>query len=218
MRILGVDEAGRGAVLGPLVVAGVLLDSSNVSKLAEIGVKDSKKLSPSRREELSAEILEVAEYVVVLQAPSQTLDCEMSLYSLNVLEAKLFAMIIDALKPDSVIVDSPDENVERFASYIHQFSLYKPSITAETKADEKYLPVSAASIIAKVARDKIIQRLSARYGEVGSGYSSDPVTRSFLRRWIEENRDLPPIARRKWKTSQDMLASVRQGRLEFSDH
>nr|AOZ56000.1 ribonuclease HII [uncultured korarchaeote] len=218
MRVLGLDEAGRGAVLGPLVVAGVLLDVSKMSKLAEIGVRDSKELTSSRREALAAEILEIAEYIAVLQAPPQTLDSEMSLHSLNVLEARLFAMVIDALKPDKAIVDSPDEDVRRFTSYIYQFSHYKPPIIAENKADDKYPLVGAASIIAKVTRDQMIKRLSLKYGEIGSGYSSDPATRDFLERWIEENNTLPPIARRKWKTSQDMLTKVRQSRLELSDY
>lgn len=208
---MGIDEAGRGPVLGPLVVAGVL--TQDPEALRSLGVRDSKRLSPQRRRGLAEEIQEAAECRVRVVSAGE-LDRGMNTASLNLLEAERFAEVIRALAPDEAVVDCCDTSEDRFRLHILRRLGYDLPLRVEHGADARYPVVSAASIVAKVRRDEEMERIAAELGQaVGSGYAHDPQTVAFLRTWVRERGDMPPCARRGWKTSQRLLARVKQGRL-----
>ncbi len=200
----GVDEAGRGSLIGPLVIAGVSIQASKLSSLVEAGVKDSKLLSPSSRARLYDIILGLAKKVYVIEVSPKEIDEYVlhgkRLRKLNYLEAKAIAKIVCEISANIVYVDSPDIIVERFANTIKELLGSDISIVAENYADKRYPIVSAASIIAKVTRDKRIKELENVYGEIGSGYPSDPRTRAFVKRWLETKGFLPDFVRLSWKS------------------
>lgn len=203
MLVAGVDDAGRGCAIGPLVIAGVLMNENNLSKLAELGVKDSKLLSPHRREVLAPEIKRVAkDYKIVKLSPQQIDDVVLNgrkLRRLNWLEAQTMAKVIEALKPDKAYVDASDVLEERFGRDILDFLSFRIPIVSEHKADRTYPIVSAASIIAKVERDREVAELAKAHGDFGSGYPSDPRTMDFLRRCLKKMEEYPDFVRRSWK-------------------
>ena len=212
MMICGVDEAGRGPVIGPLVVCGVSVDDD--SKLVELGVKDSKKLSKRRREELAPRIFEVSK-VEVLELPAEEIDSLRSNMTLNEIEAMLFARIIDKLSPAVAYLDAADASEERFSEMVCSCLTCGARTVSKHRADEKFPVVSAASIIAKVTRDRRIDLIEEELGQpIGSGYTSDPLTRSFLEQWLEREKSLPPHVRRSWKTSQKLMTMKEIRRLD----
>lgn len=196
----GIDEAGKGCVIGPLVVAGVACDCENY--LGSIGVRDSKRLSQKRREEIAKKIREAAN-VEVVKIDAERLNELMEFKNLNEILRDAYVEIIMKLSPSFVYVDSSDVKPERLSSYLRDRTGVE--VLAEHKADEKYLLVSSASIIAKVEREEEIKKLKEKYGDFGSGYSSDPRTISFLK----NQKFLPPCVRKKWKT----LKKLRQTEL-----
>jgi len=114
--ICGIDEAGRGPVLGPLVVAGVCLESD--APLRQLNVRDSKKLTAERREQLAPEIEKLSRHEVII-VPAEDIDALRSQMTLNALEARLFASIIRKLRPaDIVYVDSADTDELEFKKAI----------------------------------------------------------------------------------------------------
>lgn len=212
MAICGVDEAGRGPVLGPLVVAGALIGDD--ASLRELGVRDSKKLSPHRREELEREIRRICRCEVIV-LPAAEIDALRDEMSLNRIEAKLFATIIERLAPETAYVDSADTVEENFARYIRAELKNPPKIVSEHRADDKYPVVSAASIVAKVRRDAEIARIEGEIGEpIGSGYPSDPGTVAFIEKWIRRTGTLPPHARRSWSTIIKIQNRIKGTKLE----
>lgn len=204
--ISGVDEAGRGCVIGPLVVAGVSIEEKDLQKLVDLGVKDSKLLSPQKREELAIQIRKLALIChVVFLTPAEidiVVESKRKLHKLNRLEAKAMARIITILKPDLVYVDASDVLAERFGEHIAEQLDFATKIVSEHKADLTYPIVSAASIIAKVERDKIISQLNQRYGNLGCGYPSDPKTVNFLEDWTTKFGSYPDFVRKSWKTAK----------------
>ena len=212
MLIAGVDDAGRGAVIGPLVIAGVVLEADDLPKLKEIGAKDSKLLSPHRREILSVEIRKIVKKYAVLKLQPDEIDAVVrsgrKLHKLNWLEACTMARVIDTLKPDKVYVDASDVLEERFKQHILECLSFKVDIVSEHKADRNYVAVSAASIIAKVERDKEISLLAQVYGDFGSGYPSDPRTMHFLEKLMESTDEYPEFIRKSWKPAK----KVKDGR------
>lgn len=217
-RIAGVDDAGRGPVIGPLVLAGAVFDESQLPLLKDLGVKDSKLLTPSKREKLAKEIrgIALAWHHVELQ-PSEVDPYVFStrrLFKLNYLEAKRMADVISALLPDEVYVDASDVNEMRFADQIAEHLPSNIPITSRHHADSTFPVVSAASILAKVQRDSAIARLREEFGDFGSGYPSDPKTEEFLIKWRREHGFYPPFARQSWKTLQRLEESIFQTRLD----
>jgi ribonuclease HII len=211
MRILGIDEAGRGPVLGPLVVAGVLCEDQEV--LRRLGVRDSKKLSPQRRRGLAEEIRRVAEFRLHVTSASE-LDEAMERVSLNRLEARLFAEIIREFSPDEAYLDCCDTSESRFRQMVLRHVGYEIPLHVEHGADEKHPVVSAASILAKVRRDEEMSRIGEELGyPIGSGYAHDPLTTAFLERWVRVHGQMPRHARLSWKTSKDLLSRARLRKL-----
>jgi len=206
MLIAGVDEAGRGPVIGPLVIAGVMLEETDLHKLVDIGVKDSKLLTPQKRETLAQQIKKHALiYHTVWLSPAEidrVVESKRKLHKLNRLEAKTMAKVIAILKPDTVYVDAADRLTDRFAEHIQENLTFTPKIVSEHKADLKYPIVSAASIIAKVERDKAISQLQQKHGNIGCGYPSDTKTIKFLEDWTKKFGTYPDFVRKSWKTAK----------------
>ncbi|HEY3274198.1 MAG TPA: ribonuclease HII [Methanocella sp.] len=212
--VMGVDEAGRGPVIGPLVVCGAYIDQRALSSIESMGLKDSKKLSPKKREAFDAELKEILDYELIILTP-EAIDARVgSEENLNVLEVNCFAEAIRKAKPAMVYVDACDVNAERFGYNIRQQLDFDLEIVSCHEADDKYPIVSAASIIAKVHRDALIAGISEQLGEdVGSGYPMDPVTREFLKNYYKKNKCLPDCARKSWKTADAIIADCQQARL-----
>jgi len=206
MIMAGVDEAGRGSVIGPLVLAGVSLEENDLSKLRNLGVKDSKLLSSQRRERLAIQIRDVALNCHVLFLSPTDIDIVVNskrrLHKLNRLEAQAMARVITILKPNVVYVDAADVLADRFGEHIKENLSFELKVVSEHKADLTYPIVSAASIIAKVERDNVISQLQKKHGKLGCGYPSDLKTMKFLEDWIKKFGSYPDFVRKSWKTAK----------------
>jgi len=217
LRVCGVDDAGRGPVIGPLVVAGIRIEEEKLDQLRSLGVKDSKKLSPEARLKLSIEIPEIVDEYHIVELEAAHLDRVVNhspkFQRLNLLEARAMAEVIEKLKPHLVYVDASDTRPERFKNNILENLSFKPKVISEHHADEKYPSVSAASILAKVRRDSRIEELRKEYGNIGSGYAHDPITVKFLSEYYLMNQDFPPIVRRSWKTLRNIVREISQSKL-----
>lgn len=237
---LGVDEAGRGPALGPLVVAGIT--TLEQVDLIELGVRDSKMLTREKRERIYEQISK-EHYHCILSVPAPSIDKARGRFTMNQLEVACFASIIAsihrgevALHPhlpdgvdmvleghrveiDRVLLDAADVNEERFGDDVLEETHRLEDIggigfLSKHKADREFPVVGAASILAKVSRDRQIESISSKIGEnIGSGYPSDPNTVAFLKKYVEENGDLPPFARRSWETCRKLLSQKNQSSL-----
>ena len=215
--IAGVDEAGRGPMIGPMVICGVLLNPEVIPKLREIGTKDSKTLSPSRRLSLSKKIERLAVKIEIRTVSAADIDRLRKRTTLNEIEVAEFASVVKSLNPQEVYLDAADVNAERFGNKIGELSGLTAKgtvIVSEHKADSKYLIVSAASILAKVERDRIIDEMHKDYGDFGSGYPSDPKTIEFVRDLVKNGRKLPPIIRKSWDSVRKIRESTEQSTLD----
>ncbi len=194
---LGIDEAGRGPLIGPMVVAGVLMDESKEKLLRDYGVRDSKKLTREVRERLFNVILENAEAIAVAKAAPEEIDSA----NLNELTYDKVIQIVEAMSPLSPSVVTVDKvgNEERVIKRILELG-FTPNVVH--KADEKFIECSAASIVAKVVRDRIVESLRKEYGDFGSGYPSDPKTIRWVMEMYKRGEPPPPILRRSWKILQ----------------
>ncbi|MFH1134170.1 MAG: ribonuclease HII [Nanoarchaeota archaeon] len=199
MLICGIDEAGRGPVLGPMVMAGVAIEEKDNYTLVQLGVKDSKQLTPRRRKALAKKIREMARWKLVVISPQEIDEAVRSKTSnLNWLEATTMARILHELKPDKAWIDCPSVNINAFQARLEkELGGQEVELVLEHKADANFPIVGAASIIAKVARDQEIDRIEQRIGlPIGSGYPADPVTVKFL---TEHGKDFPDVFRKSWK-------------------
>lgn len=214
--ICGVDEAGRGPVIGPLVIAGVMVESD--VPLRQLGVRDSKKMTPERRETVAPEIEKLSKHHVLV-IPADRIDATRAEMSLNDFEAKLFATIITELHPQTAYVDAADVDEIDFKRAVFREIGFDVEIVSQHRADDLFPVVSAASILAKVRRDAEMRTIERDVGErMGSGYASDPVTIGFLEKWIRERGGLPPHTRASWDTSRRLLAESKIRKLDaFGD-
>ncbi|MDA4112285.1 MAG: ribonuclease HII [Thaumarchaeota archaeon] len=222
MIFAGVDDAGRGSVLGPLVIAGVSIDESKIPELKELGVKDSKLLSPQKRQYLYKKIKKIASGIAYEKIDPTEIDKVVfngqKLFRLNYLEARMMSSVLHKLKFDMAFVDCCDTNQTRFGQLISDMISEKDGktftvgeknplfdrIKSEHHADRNYPVVSAASIVAKVTRDTFVKRLHKKHGMFGSGYPSDPDTISYLRTFYESSKEFPTITRLSWLTIRRM--------------
>jgi len=228
--IIGLDEAGRGPVLGPMVIALVKISGQDLKSIENLSVKDSKKHSKNRREELFKIITN--NYDVryeILEA--KTIDKLRDTINLNKIEIMAFTKLINSVLKEEypnykdsnkiqkintkieIYIDACSSNEKAFANQIKSKLIVNDEnnikIIAEHKADENYKIVSAASIIAKVIRDREIEKYKNIYGEIGSGYTSDKITINYLKNYVAERGELPEIARMSWKTSKKLLNDIK---------
>ena len=241
--VIGVDEAGRGPVLGPLVVTAIQIEEGDLD-LEGLGITDSKLMTPKSREK-AFEVLKKGMSYCTVEVPASAIDEARSRMSLNQLEIFAFSTVLASLisclvlmhpelekgihisliplkiKASRIILDAADVNAERFGRLVGDeisklAGLDDVDIISEHKADLNHRAVGAASVLAKVTRDRRIEEFRNEYGtEIGSGYPSDPRTIEFLRSYLRENGRLPEIARSSWETSKRLLREC--GQLTLSD-
>jgi ribonuclease HII len=205
----GVDEAGKGPVLGSMFAAAVRAPPDSLPE----GIDDSKRLTDTRRESLTAQLREDTRIEVGLAEITPTLIDAGNMNDLTVAaHADALASVVQP--GDSGLCDAGDVDAERFASRVTNRLDTEVSVAAEHGADGTDEHVGAASILAKSARERHVTALAETFGEIGSGYPSDPTTRTFLRRYVTENGVLPGCARRSWSTCEDVLAAAEQSALD----
>lgn len=217
IKILGIDEAGRGPVIGPMVICGLMVDEKGEKKLREIKVRDSKELTPKKREELAPLIERIATHAVLFRVqPCKIDNSKKHGINLNKLEALKMIEIINLLEPDKAIIDTPCVNTKKFEDFIRS-KIEKKDIefVCENYADKNYPVVSAASILAKVNRDEAIEELKKKVGfDFGVGYSHDPKTIEFLHKLAKDNKGkLPNYVRHSWDTAEKITKQYRQLRI-----
>ncbi|KDS91673.1 ribonuclease HII [Halorubrum saccharovorum] len=232
---LGVDEAGKGPVLGPMVAAAVLGDPADLPADAD----DSKRLSPNRREAIDA-ATRAADAVAVGVAFVEPDEIDRPDTDMNTLtvrgQARAIRTALDGDddgvsnldEPVRVVADAGDTSEARFARRLGEFvadpdsaandtDLPAVDVSASHGADEDDPMVGGASVVAKVARDARMAEIDAdypAYDGIGSGYPSDPATREFLREYVDDHGDVPDCARRSWATCDDVLAAAEQSGLD----
>lgn len=211
MLLIGIDDAGRGPLIGPMVMAGILIEEADEPLLKELGAKDSKLLAHSERVRLEKLIVNQVLKTEVVLADPETIDAFVSGGSnLNTLEAQKMASIINTLNDTKskikVIVDCPSVNIESWKNKLVSFITHPDNleVSCEHKADFNHPSVSAASILAKVRREEEVAKIKEVYGEIGSGYPSDPITQEFLK---ERGKELEHsgIFRKSWATWTELF-------------
>ncbi|HML25877.1 MAG TPA: ribonuclease HII [Methanomethylovorans sp.] len=213
MRIAGIDEAGKGPVIGPMCIGGVLAEKERLDSLKNLGVADSKKLTPKKREHLAHQIRKYAQKVYIFEVSPSQIDELRKVMSMNQIMVLGFSRVLEELQPDMAYVDAADVNAVRFGTNLKaQYAKKLPekskelTVISEHRADATYPIVSAASIVAKVRRDELVKELEKRIGiDLGSGYPSDPKTKRFLEDWSREHGTLPDFVRHSWKTAMNVL-------------
>lgn len=201
MITCGIDEAGRGSVIGPMVMACCCFDEDGIAKLKDLNARDSKQITPKRREFLEEKIKKIALKYIIKKISPVEIDETRKKISLNDIEAKeISEMLLEldkTITPSVIYVDSPENIEKNFTKKILKYlpAKFSVNIISEHFADSKYIEVSAASILAKVERDREIGNLKKIYGDLGSGYPSDPKTIAFLK----NNESIPrEIIRKSW--------------------
>jgi ribonuclease HII len=218
MLIAGVDEAGRGPAIGPMVMAVAVIEAEEEQILKDLGARDSKFVPVNERERLYPVLKEKLYYSKTEHVFPKEMDELMDWQSLNEIEAMKIGKLLNELpeKPDLVFVDSPDVPAGNFSKRIKNYLGFNVKILSEHKADVNYPIVSTASIIAKVERDIEIKKLQKEFksfGNIGSGYSHDERTISFLESYLKKNQTLPHCARKKWETNRRLVDAQFQTKL-----
>ena len=194
--IAGIDEAGRGSVIGPLVICIAFCKREDEKQLRKFASKDSKALSPRQREEAFAKLKEFCNFKWI-EVSAEDINRLMKEMSLNDIEAKYMADLMKKLEDGDVMIDMPDRYAWTFRKRMERFGVKR--FEAEHKADENYPIVAAASICAKITRDHKIEEIKKATCDFGSGYPSDPKTIGALKG--KESRALiAPFIRTRWKT------------------
>jgi ribonuclease HII len=211
--VLGIDEAGRGSVVGPLVVGGFLVPADLTGSLPDLDVRDSKLLSPARRRAAFERLRTVGRRYQVTLAPSE-IDEAVGVGGLNDLEARAFARLVRRARPEVAYVDACDPVAQRFGTTVARYAGTSTRIVARHRADRDLPVVGAASIVAKVLRDRALDRLRTELGAgLGSGYPSDRKTRAFVADVLSRG-ERPHWLRASWQTTQDLLPAAAPRRLE----
>lgn len=220
MLELGIDDAGRGPVIGPMILAGCLIDKKTEDEFRKLGIKDSKELTPKRREMLAEKIREKAEaFEVVIISPEQIDNTNEKGVKLNELEAMAVAKIINKINKGyskiKVLVDCPSPSISKWSDFLKTRikNLSNLEVSCEHKADKNHIAVSAASILAKSVREKEMTKLKEKFGEeIGSGYTSDPSTIKFLEKNAQKHKD-SGLFRKSWITWKNAYENLKQRKL-----
>lgn len=210
MLIAGIDEAGRGPVIGPMVMSIVVIDSKYSEKLKKIGVKDSKLLSKEDREKLYLEIKKIANEIHTIKINANEIDKKRLKYSLNEIEAKISIDLINKLKTDvkKIYIDCPQLSTEKYKEKIYAYLENHYELIVENKADFTYPIVSAASIIAKVERDFELNKIEKKYNlKLGCGYPHDKDTLNAINKL---EKVYPNFIRKSWQTYIDLKNKEKQ--------
>lgn len=212
MIIAGVEEAGRGPVIGPMVMAICAISEDKLPELQALGVKDSKLITPKNREFLFHKIKEICDHEIIIMRAKDVDDAlNDPNMNLNKLEGEVSAQLINKVPSQKVILDCPSNNILSYRNYVKSMVKSDVEIIAEHKADLNHTIVGAASILAKVTRDKIIDEIKREVGEdFGSGYPSDPKTIEFLKR----NWNKYDIFRKTWSTYKKVALGGGQRKLD----
>lgn len=212
MRV-GVDEAGKGPVLGPMVCAAVRAPADALT-----GVDDSKALSAERREALARRLRDDDRVRVGVHTVSVArIDDPGTDMNGLALAGAAAAVRGVAEAGDETVADAADVDAERFGRRLREAVADDGpavEVRAEHGADAAHAVVGAASVVAKAERDRRVAELADEYGPVGSGYPSDPTTRTFLQEWVRDSGALPDCARASWSTCADVLAAAEQSGLD----
>ncbi|MGP6294576.1 ribonuclease HII [Caldiplasma sukawensis] len=195
----GMDEAGRGPVIGPMVIASVVSDDETMKKA---GAKDSKQLTPGRREYIFERIKNEAIEIKYVIINSSEINSFMKKNNLNELEFKKYKELIEIIDCDHFVIDSFDVSEERLSTQLSDLTGKK--VSCFHRADKNFPVVSAASIVAKHYRESEMEKIRRKYGDCGSGYPSDPKTIEFLRDNVNNERLVDEIVRREWITFKRM--------------
>ena len=214
--ICGIDEAGRGPIIGPMVLCGLLVKEEDEKNLVRLKVKDSKLLTKKTREFLFDKIKDISYKYEIIEVYPDEIDHAVNNndgLNLNRLEAVKTADIINLLKPDKAIIDAPSNNIRSYKQYLlNLIKNKKMEIILEHKADINFPIVSAASILAKVTRDSKIEEIKKKIKvDFGSGYMTDPKTIDFLEKYYEK---YPDLFRKSWLPYQNILNKKFQKKLE----
>ena len=218
---LGIDDAGRGPVMGPMVLAGCLIDFKKIAGLKRLGVKDSKQLTHKRREFLAEKIREKAETFEVMIIYPNEIDMKNSKgIKLNEVEALASAEIVNRInkgyKRIKVVIDCPSVSIIKWQDFLKTKikNLSNLEIFCEHKADKNHISVSAASILAKSVREKEMDKLKKIYGDgIGSGYTSDPITQTFLNKHAQKHKGTG-LFRKTWTTWKTAYGNIGQKKLD----
>lgn len=194
----------RGPVIGPMVIVGFCIQEKELPKIKSLGLKDSKLLTPKKREDFYKELIKFNHYKII-HSPKEIDNALDSPYlNLNKLEAITIAKIINKLKPDMAFIDCPSNNIPAYETYLKNFLETETKLILKHKADQLYEVVSAASIIAKVVRDREIEKIKKKIKiDFGSGYPADPKTISFLKKY---GKKYPNIFRKSWATYKNHIS------------
>ena len=212
-KFIGIDDAGRGPVIGPMILAGVLIEENQNNTLTTWGAKDSKLLTPKKRKEIKEKIKDHFESHIEVTSPEEIDKSS----NLNYLEAVKAAMIINKLTKNlkekvKVIIDCPSVNIESWSNDVQKL-INKPEIVSlicEHKADVNHPVVSAASILAKEKReDEILKIKFENEIDFGSGYPSDPKTKEFIKKNFD-NKKYSQIIRFSWDTVKRLVKEKNQ--------
>lgn len=199
----GIDEAGRGSVMGPLVVGVVFCEDDK--DLVALGVKDSKRLTPKARERIFSEMAGVADYTIVTVSAGE-IDARRARESLNEIEMSMFAEAAGHRKVNRIYADCPDVNESGFSNRLSVLT-GNVKVIGRHGADDTFPVVSAASIVAKVTRDRMVEEISQEFGvSIGSGYPSDAETMDFIEKWIKRYGVSPKHTRNSWEPVKRMLS------------
>jgi len=216
VKVVGIDEAGRGPVVGSMFIGGFMVEESKLDEVEKLGVKDSKKLSDRKRERLAEKLREIGD-PFLKEITANEIDELREVMTLNEIEIQGFTDVIERSDAEKIIVDLPEPDGDRF---IRKMKKELPArfadrdFTAEHEADDNFPIVSAASIIAKSARENHVDELKKKYGyDFKSGYPHDKPTISFLEKYVEEKGELPEEARLSWSTSERILKESDQSGL-----
>jgi len=200
-----------------MVIAGVVIDNKYEKKLRAMGVKDSKKLTPKKRTELAPKIEELCKTVIVLRVPACKIDSyRAKKINLDIIEAMRMAEIVNVCGAERIFIDSLEANPGKFKKRIQEYVTENGAdLIVENYSDETYPVVSAASVIAKVERDKVIEEIKRKVNfDFGVGYSHDKRTINFVKKLIEERKQLPPYVRQSWVTTQVLQEAFWQRKLK----